>query len=101
MRRIIDEIMEDPIFERPLRIRRVLVNGNGRTRRNVIERELEAAKDGRTVREVSAGIMSGLHSLKELDVFQSVEVFCDVARKFQGLLICLKVCLKVCYSGNV
>jgi len=32
MRRIIDEIMEDPIFERPLRIRRVLVNGNGRTR---------------------------------------------------------------------
>ncbi|GBG33292.1 Sorting and assembly machinery component 50-like [Hondaea fermentalgiana] len=79
--------LDDPIFSVPLRIRRVNVVGLSRTRRSVIDAELAEARRGRTVREVSTGIMNALKSLKEVDSFEFVEVYCDVAanrRKKRG-----------------
>mmetsp|Transcript_15867 Transcript_15867/g.30680 ORF Transcript_15867/g.30680 Transcript_15867/m.30680 type:complete len:479 (-) Transcript_15867:1132-2568(-) len=72
--------MDDPIFSKPLRIRRVNIVGLSRTRRSVVEHELSEARRGRTVREVSTGIMKALKSLKEVDSFEFVEVYCDVAK---------------------
>jgi len=65
------------ILEKPLQVRFVKIKGNHRTNPSVIEKHLQEAYDGTNVNEVSLGLMRGLNKLKQLDIFDAVEITCE------------------------
>ncbi|CAM9986418.1 unnamed protein product, partial [Scytosiphon promiscuus] len=63
----------------PLRVRRVKIVGNNRTRPYVVEDQLQDAYNATTVRDVYGGLVEGAHRLDGLGLFESVQVSMDEA----------------------
>mmetsp|Transcript_11945 Transcript_11945/g.20313 ORF Transcript_11945/g.20313 Transcript_11945/m.20313 type:complete len:458 (+) Transcript_11945:92-1465(+) len=62
-----------------LRVRKVTIKGNARTRAYVIEDELQQAYQASTVEEVYIGLQYAVQRLNALGIFSSIEITMDAA----------------------
>jgi outer membrane protein insertion porin family len=69
----------------PLRIGKVKFVGNQRTHHSVLEQELQMAYDADTAFGVLEGLSKGMGAIKRMDIFDSVNVSCDVAEGKPGV----------------
>ena len=84
LRELSRRLTEESMGERPFYIRSVSVRGNSATRLDVIERELAAALEAETFQDVLSALAEAEARLACMDLFESIDIYCDVAMGDRG-----------------
>ena len=66
---------------RSLRVHDVIISGTTRTQRHVIERKLRSARAATTPEELQTALDEAQHELRELRIFESVNLVADAGPK--------------------